>query len=137
MKSKLTEKQLVDAPASQYMSAEQLEFFRERLLDLHRSTVTRIMAAKEQMDNPMDYSDPSDRATCEEQSNIAFRVVEREQKLLPKIQKALDRIRHGEYGYCLESGEPIGIPRLLARPTSEFCIEVKTLKEIKEHQYKD
>jgi len=119
------------------MNAKQLEFFRERLLDLHDITVTRIMGAKEQLDSPMDYSDPSDRATCEEQSNIALKIVEREQKLLPKIQKALERIRQGEYGYCLESGEPIGVPRLLARPTSEFCVEVKTLKEIREQQYKN
>jgi len=137
MRSKLTEKQILNAPESQYMNAEQLEFFRERLLDLHEITVTRIMGAKEQLDSPMDYSDPSDRATCEEQSNIALKIVEREQKLLPKIKKALENIRHGEYGYCLESGEPIGVPRLLARPTSEFSVEVKTLKEIREQQYKN
>ena len=95
------------------------------------------MGAKEQLDSPMDYSDPSDRATSEEQSNIALKIVEREQKLLPKIKKALENIRQGEYGYCLESGEPIGVPRLLARPTSEFSVELKTLKEIREQQYKN
>ena len=119
------------------MNAEQLDFFRGRLLDLHESTRARIQEAKEQMGSPMDFSDPSDRATCEEESNIALRILEREQKLLPKIQQSLERIRSGDYGYCLDSGEPIGIPRLLARPTAEYCAEVKTLKEIKEHQYKD
>jgi len=137
--SKLTtlEQEMVDAPESEYMNAKQLDFFRERLLELHKTTSIRILESKQQMESPMDFSDPSDRATSEEQSNIALRIVEREQKLLPKIQLALKRIRQGEYGYCLESGEPIGIPRLLARPTSEFCAEVKAIKEIKEHQFKD
>lgn len=75
-------------------------------------------------------------AQITEQSDIALRIVEREQRLLPKIQQALKRIRLGTYGYCLESGEPIGIPRLLARPTAEYCADVKALKEIKEHQYR-
>ena len=133
----LTEEQIIAAPESEYMNPGQLEFFRERLLDLHKSTSARIQEAKEQMVSPMDFSDPSDRATCEEESNIALRILEREQKLLPKIQQSLERIHSGDYGYCLESGEPIGIPRLLARPTAEYSAEVKTLKEIKEHQYKD
>lgn len=133
----LTEEQIIAAPESEYMNPGQLEFFRERLLDLHKSTSARIQEAKEQMVSPMDFSDPSDRATSEEESNIALRILEREQKLLPKIQQSLERIHSGDYGYCLESGEPIGIPRLLARPTAEYSAEVKTLKEIKEHQYKD
>ena len=131
----LTEKQILKAPKSQYMNSDQLEFFRNRLLDLHKSTCERIQEAKDQMATPLDFSDPSDRATYEEQSSIALRIVDREQKLLPKIQQSLERIRLGDYGYCLESGEPIGIPRLLVRPTAEYCAEVKTLKEIKEHHY--
>ncbi|WP_086933874.1 TraR/DksA C4-type zinc finger protein [Agarilytica rhodophyticola] len=131
----LTEEEIINAPESEYMNKEQLGFFRQKLLDLHKSTCVRIQEAKDQMVSPMDFSDPSDRASCEEQSNIALRIVEREQKLLPKIQQSLERIRLGEYGYCLESGEPIGIPRLLARPTAEYCAEVKTLKEIKENHY--
>lgn len=130
------EQKIIDAPESEYMNNEQLDFFRQRLLDLHKSTSTRIQETKEQMVSPMDFSDPSDRATSEEESNIALRILEREQKLLPKIQQSLERIRLGDYGYCLETGEPIGILRLLARPTAEYCAEVKTLKEIKEHHYK-
>ena len=68
--------------------------------------------------------------------SIALRIVDREQKLLPKIKDALERIRLGTYGYCEESGEPIGIPRLLARPTAEFGSDVKALKERKEDHYK-
>ena len=134
---KLTEEQILKARKSDYMNTDQLEFFRQRLIDLHSTTCARIQEAKDQMVSPMDFSDPSDRATCEEQSAIALRIVDREQKLLPKIQQSLERIRLGEYGYCEETGEPIGIPRLLARPTAEYCAEVKTLKEMKEHHYKD
>jgi len=135
--SKLTEKQILDAPDSDYMNAEQLEFFKERLLDLYKSTSARIIEAKEQMLSPKDFSDLNDRATCEESSNIALRILDREQKLLPKIRQPLERIRIGEYGFCKETGDPIGIPRLLARPTAEYSAEVKALKEIKEHHYKD
>ena len=134
---KLTEEQILKSRKSDYMSEEQLAFFKERLLKLHESTCQQIEDAKKRMVSPMDFSDPSDRASSEEQSGIALRIVDREQKLIPKIREALERIRLGEYGYCLETGDPIGIPRLLARPTAEFGAEVKTLKEIKEHQYSD
>ena len=131
----LTEEQIKQAPESEYMNREQLEFFREKLLALHETTLERIRDAKDQMESPMDFSDPSDRASSEEQSNLALRIVDREQKLLPKIKQSLDRIRSGDYGYCIESGEPIGIPRLLARPTAEYCAEVKALKELRETHY--
>ena len=132
----LTEKQILEAPESDYMNADQLLFFRNRLTELHDTTRARIQEARDQMVSPMISSDPNDRASSEEQSSIALRIVEREQKLLPKIQQSLERIRAGTYGYCLESDEPIGIPRLLARPTAEYCAEVKALKEIKENHFK-
>ena len=135
--SLLSEEQIKTAPESDYMNTEQLEFFKNRLLELHESTGVRIREAKEQMSSPLDTSDANDRASWEEQANIALRIVEREQKLLPKILQALERIRLGDYGYCLESGEPIGIPRLLARPTAEYCAEVKAVQELKEDHYRD
>ena len=88
------------------------------------------------MAKPMGFSDPNDMASSEEASAIALRIVDREQKLLPKITEALERIRLKEYGYCLESGEAIGVARLLARPTAEYCTEVKVLNEIKEQEHK-
>lgn len=134
--AQLSETQLLSAPASDYMNSEQLEFFRHRLIEFHDTTCARIQEAKAQMASPMGFSDQNDRASCEEQSAIALRIVDREQKLLPKIKKSLERIRLGEYGYCLESGEPIGIERLLVRPTAEYCTEVKALQEIKESNYR-
>ena len=131
------EKQILDAPETDYMNAEQLAFFRNKLIELHDTTRERIRDAKEQMLSPPELSDLSDRASWEEQCALLMRVVDREQKLLPKIQQSLERIRHETYGYCLESGEPIGIPRLLARPTAEFCADVKVFREMKEHAYRD
>ncbi len=132
----LTREQILAAPEQEYMNEDQLEFFRILLVELHETTLARIREAKEQMTSSFDKSDDSDRATWEEQSSIALRIAEREQRLLPKIIQALERIRCEDFGYCMESGEPIGIPRLLARPTAEYCAEVKAIKEIKEHQYR-
>ena len=136
-KSLLTEEEILVAPESEYMNEEQLVFFEHKLQALYTSTCVRIQEAKESIVTPMEFSDDNDRASNEEQSAIALRIVDREQKLLPKIQQSLERLHSGDYGYCLESGEPIGIPRLLARLTAEYCTEVKAQKEIKEHQYKD
>jgi len=131
----LTEKEILKAPKTHYMNEQQLRFFKEKLLGLLESTIQQIDDAKKRMVRPMEFSDPSDRATSEEQSAIALRIIDREQKLLPKIKQALERIRLGTYGYCLETDDPIGIPRLIARPTAEFGAELKTLKEMKEHHY--
>ena len=129
------EQKILDAPESEYMNAEQLEFFRQLLIELHDTTREHIRDAKEQMLSPPDITDPSDKATWEEQCSLLIRIVEREQRLLPKIQQSLERIRLETYGYCEESGEPIGIPRLLARPTAEYSADVKAMMEMKEHMY--
>jgi DnaK suppressor protein len=131
----LTKEQILAAPKKDYMNEEQLAFFKNLLLELHESTLVRVREAKDQMSMSFDASDESDRATLEEQAALALRIVDREQKLLPKIKQALERIREHDFGYCLESGEPIGIPRLLARPTAEYSAEVKAIKEIKEQSY--
>lgn len=133
----LTEEALLAAPESDYMNDAQLAFFKAKLIELHDSTRERIKEVKDQMLNRPDLADDSDRASWEEQCAISMRIVDREQKLLPKIQQALERMRLGHYGFCEETGEPIGIQRLLARPTAEFCADVKIFKEMKEHLYRD
>ena len=133
----MSKSQLLKAPASDYMNNAQLAFFKQTLIELYETTQARIEDAKQQMKQPHDSSDASDLATWQEQSNLALRIVDREQKLLPKIKDALARIRLGSYGYCLETGEPIGIPRLLARPTAEYGSDVKMLQELKEDHYRD
>lgn len=129
------ELKILNAPESEYMNDEQLAFFKQRLIDLHDTTREHIRDAKEQMLSPPDITDPSDKATWEEQCALLIRIVEREQRLLPKIQQSLERIRLNEYGYCLESGEPIGVARLMARPTAEYSADVKAMMEMKEHIY--
>lgn len=132
----LTEQQIIDAPEDDYMNEAQLAFFRHRLVQLHDETRERIREAKEEMLSPPDLSDASDRATWEEHCALSMRIVDREQKLLPKIQQALERIRLEDFGYCKESGEPIGVRRLLVRPTAEYCADVKNFQEMKEHIYR-
>lgn len=132
----LSKEQLLAAPEQDYMNEQQLAFFKQMLIALHQSTLARIQEAKAQMTQPHDLSDESDIASWHEQSNLALRIVDREQKLLPKIKDALERIRLGTFGYCEESGEPIGIPRLLARPTAEYGADVKKIKEIKEDHFR-
>ena len=132
---KILKEMLLEAPEEDYMNEAQLDFFKQRLIELHEDTLKLIQDAKQQMSQPQDTSDANDLASLQEQSSLALRFIDREQKLLPKIQAALERIRLGNYGYCLESEEPIGIARLLARPTAEFSAEVKALKEIKENHY--
>ena len=136
-KQLMTESEILAAPKSDYMNKAQLAFFENRLRELYESTCAHIENAKKEVIQPMEFSDENDRASSEEQSAIALRIIDREQKLLPKIQQSLSRLRSGDYGYCMESGEPIGIPRLLARPTAEYCTEIKTQKESTEHWYKE
>lgn len=125
----------IDIAVTPYMNAQQLAFFSDRLLTLKRETLGHIHAAQKRLGERLELNDDADLAQYEEQSRMALRIVDRETKLLHKIDAALARIRAGEYGYCLESGEPIGIDRLLIRPTAEYCAEVKTQMEEKEKHY--
>jgi DnaK suppressor protein len=81
--------------------------------------------------------DPADRATIEEEHALELRTRDRERKLLKKIKQSLDRIDAGEYGYCEETGDPIGIPRLLARPTATLSLEAQQRRELRQKLYGD
>lgn len=131
----LTVEQLQAALGESYMDAAQLEFFEYLLMDLKHETLRSMDAARMRLASPPETNDEGDRASYEEESQLALRIMDRERKLIPKIDKALQRIKNGEYGYCLESGEPIGIARLLIRPTAEYSAEIKAIKEQKEAQY--
>ena len=110
----LTKEKILKAPKKNYMNKEQLHFFRDLLDDLKKETLTHIRDAKDRLSNPPSCSDEVDRAQHEIDSMLFLRIVERESKLLPKIDKAIMRIKSGDYGYYLESGEPIGLRRLLS-----------------------
>jgi DnaK suppressor protein len=125
----LTEAALLKMPASAYMNAEQLAFFRARLETLRDEMLSNAADTTEHLKENENFADPNDRATVEEEHMLEQRVRDRERKLLKKINKALARIDSGEFGWCLETGEPIGLPRLLARPTAEYSIEAQERHE--------
>ncbi|MCA1978366.1 MAG: RNA polymerase-binding protein DksA [Thiobacillus sp.] len=125
----LTEAALLKMPESDYMNAAQLAFFRARLEALRDEMLANAADTGEHLKENENFADPNDRATVEEENMLEQRVRDRERKLLKKINKALARIESGEFGYCLETGEPIGLPRLLARPTAEYSIEAQERHE--------
>ncbi|HQS99374.1 MAG: RNA polymerase-binding protein DksA [Hydrogenophilales bacterium 16-64-46] len=125
----LTEAALLKMPDSDYMNKAQLEFFRARLETLRDEMLANAADTGEHLKENENFADPNDRATVEEENMLEQRVRDRERKLLKKINKALARIESGEFGYCLETGDPIGLPRLLARPTAEYSIEAQERHE--------
>ena len=131
----LTEAEIVKMPKSDYMNAAQLRFFRERLLDLQKQLRENAGATTEHLRELSFAPDPADRATLEEEHALELRTRDRERKLLKKIDQALTRIEDGSYGYCEETGEPIGIQRLLARPTATLTIEAQERREMKQKLY--
>lgn len=137
MKKLLTEAQLLAAPAKDYMNADQLAFFRQRLLDQKRELLENVRDTSEHLRETEAASDPSDRATQEEEQAIELRTRDRERKLLKKIEEALQRLDESNYGYCTESGEPIGVRRLLARPTATLSIEAQERRERMQKMYGD
>lgn len=133
----LTEKQIRRAPKKDYMNEEQLAFFKQLLLDLKRQTISHIEEARQRLADANRETDELDRALTEEENRLRLRIADRESKLLPKIDEALKRIEEGEYGWCEETGEPIGIERLLLRPTATLCAEAKARQERLERNYRD
>jgi len=125
----LTEEELLKASEDDYMNDEQLEFFRQRLLAQRADIENDIARARNELSTGENEPDELDRASAEEERWLSLRISEREGKLLRKIDDALQRIEDGEYGYCEDTGDPIGIPRLLARPTATLSAEAKTRRE--------
>ena len=103
-------------PAKKYMAKEQLEFFSAQLNDQKSEALTEIEDARQRLRVPPECKDEADRASFEMDSQLYLRIVDRKSKLVRKIDFALRRIKTGEYGYCMETGEPIGLERLLIRP---------------------
>lgn len=132
----MDDKALLAMDEADYMNAEQLAFFDARLLELRQETLDEIEASKVDI-NYERVSDVSDRATLEEEAQLALRLADRKRQLIPKIDKARQRIRQGDYGYCIESGEPIGLARLLIRPTAEYSTDIKNINEKRERRYED
>jgi DnaK suppressor protein len=136
-KSLLTEEQLLSMPDDEYMNAAQLAFFRYRLQQMERELLSNADETTEHLRETVIVPDPADRATIEEEHALELRTRDRERKLLKKVQSSLAQIDSGEYGFCEETGDPIGIPRLLARPTATLSLEAQQRREIKQKLFGD
>ena len=122
----------------QYMSKEQLDHFRQILQNWKQDLMMEVDRTVSHMkDEAANFPDPNDRATQEEEFSLELRTRDRERKLIRKIDEALKRIEDGSYGYCLETGEQIGIKRLEARPVATLSIEAQERRERREKQYGD
>ena len=125
----LDEVSLLAMLEADYMNAAQLAFFQARLRAMRAELERNARMTEEHLHGAIALPDPNDRATVEEAQALELRVRDRERKLLKKIDEALTRIKDGSYGFCEETGEPIGLPRLLARPTASLSIEAQELRE--------
>ncbi|NDE01513.1 MAG: RNA polymerase-binding protein DksA [Gammaproteobacteria bacterium] len=122
----------------QYMSREQLDHFRNILETWKRDLMREVDRTVSHMkDEAANFPDPNDRATQEEEFSLELRTRDRERKLIRKIEEALQRIEDGSYGYCLETGEEIGVKRLEARPVATLSLEAQERRERREKQYGD
>ena len=133
----LTEEDLLKAPEKDYMNDGQREFFRQRLLELRAQLLLNADDTGQHLRDNEVTTDPSDRATLEEEYTLELRTRDRERKLLKKVEKSLRMIDDGSYGYCEETGEPIGLPRLLARPTATLSLEAQERRERVQKLYGD
>ena len=133
----LTEEDLLKAPEKDYMNEAQLAFFKQRLLELRDQLLQNADDTGEHLRENETTTDPSDRATLEEEYTLELRTRDRERKLLKKISQSLARIDSGEYGFCDETGEPIGLGRLIARPTATLSLEAQQRRELKQKMFGD
>lgn len=131
----MTEAEVIKQAKSDYMTPDQLEFFKHKLLELQAELRMNAGITTEHLRELSVAPDPADRATQEEEHALELRTRDRERKLLKKVEQALARIEDGSYGWCEETGEPIGIPRLLARPTATLTIEAQERRELKQKMY--
>ena len=132
-----TESELLRMPAKDYMNDVQMAFFKNRLKQLKEELMNNAGETSEHLRETPSVPDPADRATIEEEHALELRTRDRERKLMKKIEQALARIVTGEYGYCDETGDAIGLKRLLARPTANLSIEAQQRRELKQKMYGD
>ncbi len=131
----MTPEELLAMPETDYMNPAQLNFFRQLLMRMRDEMLHNVTTTSEHLRESEEMPDPADRATQEEEHSLELRTRDRERKLLHKIEGALQRIEQGEYGYCEETGEPIGLKRLLARPTATLTLEAQERHEQRERQF--
>ena len=134
----LTDAEVMAMPDSEYMNDKQMAFFRLKLSQLKQDILNSAGETTEHLrEDTVIVPDPADRATIEEEHALELRTRDRERKLLKKIEQSIGRIDAGDYGYCDETGEPIGVGRLLARPTATLSLEAQQRRELKQKMFGD
>lgn len=134
----LTDAEVMAMPDSEYMNEKQMAFFRFKLTQLKQEILNSAGETTEHLrEDTVIVPDPADRATIEEEHALELRTRDRERKLLKKIEQSIGRIDAGDYGYCDETGEPIGVGRLLARPTATLSLEAQQRRELKQKMFGD
>ena len=136
--AELTDAELMAMPDSEYMNDVQMAAFRLKLAQLKQGILNSAGETTEHLrEDTSVVPDPADRATIEEEHALELRTRDRERKLLKKIEQSIARIDAGDYGYCDETGEPIGVGRLLARPTATLSLEAQQRRELKQKMFGD
>ncbi len=136
--AELTDDEVIAMSDSEYMNAAQLAFFRLKLVTLKNDILNNAGETTEHLrEDTVVVPDPADRATIEEEHALELRTRDRERKLLKKIEQSIDLIDSGDYGYCDETGEAIGVGRLLARPTATLSLEAQQRRELKQKMFGD
>jgi len=134
----LADAEVLAMPDSEYMNEKQIEFFRMKLEALKNDLLSNAGETTEHLrEDTSIVPDPADRATIEEEHALELRTRDRERKLLKKISQSLARLESGDYGFCDETGEPIGLGRLIARPTATLSLEAQQRRELKQKMFGD
>jgi DnaK suppressor protein len=134
----LTDEEVKAMPDAEYMNEKQMAFFRHKLSVLKQEIHNSAGETTEHLrEDTVVVPDPADRATIEEEHALELRTRDRERKLLKKIEQSIARIDSGDYGYCDETGEPIGVGRLIARPTANLSLEAQQRRELKQKMFGD
>jgi DnaK suppressor protein len=134
----LTDEEVLSMSDDEYMNDTQQAFFRLKLVRLKTDILANAGQTTEHLrEDTVVVPDPADRATIEEEHALELRTRDRERKLLKKIEQSIVRIDAGDYGYCDETGEPIGVGRLIARPTASLSLEAQQRRELKQKMFGD
>jgi len=134
----LSDAEVMAMSDKEYMNDAQMAFFRVKLVILKQGILANAGETTEHLrEDTVVVPDPADRATIEEEHALELRTRDRERKLLKKIEQSIQRIDSGDYGYCDETGEPIGVGRLLARPTANLSLEAQQRRELKQKMFGD
>ena len=133
----LTAEEILQMSDDDYMDERQLAFFRNLLVQMENELRQNADQTTVNLRETTVAPDPTDRATIEEEHALELRTRDRERKLLKKVEEAIRRIDEGEYGYCEETGDPIGVARLMARPTATLSLEAQQRRELKQKMYGD